>query len=66
MDKIIGLEMDELYFNQTIEIGYKAFIYFWQKITTVHYRLEVQANPQKMSQKTDVILSVYERNGIIP
>ena len=31
-----------------------------------HYHLEVQANPQKMAQKTYAIFSIYGRNGIIP
>ena len=31
---------------------------------TIHYHLEVQANPKKMAQKTDAIFSIYGRNGV--
>ena len=31
-----------------------------------HYHLELQSDPKKLYKKTDVIFSIYGKNGIIP
>ena len=35
-------------------------------LRSLHYHLQVRANPKKMAQKNDAIFSIYGRNGINP
>ena len=44
----------------------KYFFNFVLTYSTIHYHLELQANPKQIAQKKWCYFSIYRRNGIVP